>query len=598
MQPFVLLAIVALAVPVWAASGPAPPASTTDWVFLLIGLAGGLSLFLYGMQKMSAGLKKAAGNKMRSLLSKLTTSRLVGMTVGALVTMVIQSSSATTVMLVSFVQAELMTFAQSLGVILGADIGTTITAQLVAFRLTDYAMLMIAVGFLLTFLSRREPLIHIGEAILGFGILFFGMKFMGDVMAPLRELPAFRDVLIGLENPLLGLLAGAFLTALIQSSSAFTGILIVLAQQNLITLEAGIPLVFGANIGTCITAGLASLGASREAKRVALAHAIFKIAGVLLFIFWIPTFTEIIRSLADQFDFHAARQIANAHTIFNVSLAFIFLPFTAFFALLVRKLLPDKPEDQQLQPSVTHLDEEKITTPGLALDLARAEISRMMKIVHRMLDAIIRPFLEERPARDMYFPQLTLLQGIVMREHKVDFLDTHITDYLTAISRQQIKKEQSREVFGLLSIVKDMESIADIVDKNLMPLIAKKRRLREDFTREGRHELEAFHLKIVKQLARCEDAFANLDPARAKRVLDKESQYAELENELRQTHFERICEDVIRSVATHEVHMELMDLLNQINVHTAGTARTILNILREENQEQKIKKRREADEAG
>ncbi|MBW2562621.1 MAG: Na/Pi cotransporter family protein, partial [Deltaproteobacteria bacterium] len=238
-----------------------------SWNFLIIGLFGGLAFFLYGMEKMSEGMKKSAGNKMRSILGALTKNRVIGLVVGAFVTMVIQSSSATTVMLVSFVQADLMTFAQSLGVILGADIGTTITAQLIAFKLTDYALLMIAIGFSLRMFGKNDNLKNIGEVLLGFGILFYGMKLMSDAMSPLRTWPEFINIMKGLENPFLGLLIGAAFTALIQSSSAFSGIVIVLAQQGLITLEAGIPLVFGANIGTCITAGLASIGTSREAKR-------------------------------------------------------------------------------------------------------------------------------------------------------------------------------------------------------------------------------------------------------------------------------------------------------------------------------------------
>jgi len=208
-----------------------------DWVFLIIGLFGGLSFFLYGMDKMSRGLKRTAGKQMRSLLHALTNNRIIGMMVGAFVTMIIQSSSATTVMLVSFVQAGLMTFAQSLGVILGADIGTTVTAQLVALKLTDYALLMIAIGFSIRFFSKKEQLINIGDSILGFGILFFGMKLMSDSMSPLRTYDEFINLLQGMENPLLGILVGTIFTAVIQSSSAFTGIVIVLAQQNFITLK-------------------------------------------------------------------------------------------------------------------------------------------------------------------------------------------------------------------------------------------------------------------------------------------------------------------------------------------------------------------------
>jgi len=233
---------------------------------------------------------------MRSILSMLTRNRLIGLTAGAFVTMVIQSSSATTVMLVSFVQAGLMTFTQSLGVILGADIGTTVTAQLIAFKLTDYALLLVGAGFLLRMFGKTESMKSTGDVILGFGILFFGMKLMSDSMKPLRSYGAFIDIMKNLEHPIKGILAGAVFTAVVQSSSATTSVIIVLAEQGFLSLEAGIPVIFGANVGTCVTAGLASIGAEREAKRVALAHVLFKVAGVLLFVFWIPAFSELIRA--------------------------------------------------------------------------------------------------------------------------------------------------------------------------------------------------------------------------------------------------------------------------------------------------------------
>ena len=332
---------------------------------------------------------------MRSILAALTANRVIGLIVGAFVTMVIQSSSATTVMLVSFVQADLMTFAQSLGVILGADIGTTITAQLIAFKLTDYALLMIAIGFAFRMFAKNDNLKSIGDVLLGFGILFFGMKLMGDAMKPLRTYPGFINLMKGLENPFLGLLIGTAFTALIQSSSAFTGIVIVLAQQGLLTLEAGIPLVLGANIGTCITAGLASIGTSREAKRVALAHVVFKVVGVLLFIFWIPALAHIIQTIAEKFGSDTARQIANAHTIFNVGLALVFLPFTAIFAGLLLKILPREEKVKGVIPAIWYLDESMIATPGFAIGLARTEVLRMATILGRMLRAVIIPFISD-----------------------------------------------------------------------------------------------------------------------------------------------------------------------------------------------------------
>jgi phosphate:Na+ symporter len=579
------------------------------WGFLIIGLFGGLALFLYGMEKMSEGLKKSAGNKMRTILATLTRNRLVALLVGAFVTMVIQSSSATTVMLVSFVQAELMSFVQSLGVILGADIGTTVTAQLIAFKLTDYALLMIAIGFGMRMFANNDEIKHIGEAILGFGILFFGMKLMSDAMRPLRTYPEVIILLRGLENPLLGLFVGTVFTALIQSSSAFTGIVIVLAQQGMISLEAGIPMVFGANIGTCITAGFACIGTSREAKRVALAHVLFKIAGVILFVFWIPAFSDFVRMVTINFGGTTARQIANAHTFFNVGLGLGFLPFTTFFAAVIYKIFPDREEMTGIKPATWHLDEGMIFTPDFAIGLARTETSRMAKLLVRMLRAVIVPFisdadlirreegfsksetkllLKELPTQDEIYPQLTLLEGIEMREAKIDFLDEKVGNYLIQIARQELSSDQANEVYGMLSITNDMESIGDIIHNNMIPLIKKKQALKTDFSEEGKEELMIYHVKVCKQISRLEEAFQERDLKKAKRIMEKEPKYLDLESKYRLQHLERILHNRKESVKTHEVHMELMDHLKQISVYTANIAKTFLGTSRQAHETMSI----------
>ncbi len=575
-----------------AQNGPEP----INWKFMFIGLFGGLSLFLYGMGKMSDGMKRAAGNRMRSILAALTKNRLIALSVGAFVTMVIQSSSATTVMLVSFVQAGLMSFIQSLGVILGADIGTTITAQLIAFKLTDYALLMVAVGFGLQMLSKTSNTRSIGDVILGFGILFFGMKLMSDAMEPLKTHAAFMDLMKGLENPLTGLFAGTLFTAVVQSSSASTGVVIVLAQQGLITLEAGIAVIFGANIGTCVTAGLASIGASREAKRVALAHVLFKVAGVLIFIFWIPAFADMIRTIAGKFGSQTARQIANAHTIFNVSLGVVFLPFTGIFGRFILKIFPDKKIDPGIIPAIWHLDESSIKTPAIAIELARAEISRIAKLLNRMIQAVIIPFMSDEnlikkenlpqeekellireiPKRDAYFPELTLLEGIDMREQKIDFLNEKIHDYLIKIARQGLPDAQVEEVYGMISISNDMEFIADIIHRNMIPLIAKKKELSVDFSEEGKEELLIYHQKVCRQLKLLEEAFSEINLEKARQIMSEERKYLDLEAQYRLRHLERVRHNRKESAETHEVHMELMDLLKQIMVYSSSIANTYL----------------------
>ncbi len=585
-----------------ASSSAASVPEEISWTLLLVGLVGGLALFLYGLEKMSDGLKLAAGHQMRNILAALTSNRVIALLIGAFVTMVIQSSSATTVMLVSFVQAELMTFSRSLGVILGSDVGTTVTAQLIAFKLSDYALLVVAAGFSLRLFARRKPIKTIGDILLGFGILFFGMKIMSDAMAPLSTDADLINLLHSLENPLLGLLVGLGFTALIQSSSAFTGILIVLAQQGLISLEAGIPMVLGANIGTCITAGLATIGMSREAKRVALGHVLFKIAGVLLFIFWIPLFADLIRGLTAYMSDDTGREIANAHTVFNVGMALIFLPFTSLFARLIQKIIPDKAQSRLTKEMVTwYLDEKSIQTPEMAISLARTEISRVAKLLERMLRAIIIPFISDErfigrdimekeeaalfrreiPKRDEIFPELTLLEGIDLREKKIDFLEEKIGDYLNRVLQQDVSERLIREAMGMMSIAKDMESIGDLIHRNIMPLIAKKQALTEDFSEEGKEELMIYHQKVCNHIRLLKEAFAESSVNRSCRIMGQERIYLDLESKYRLQHLHRVQRQQKESMATHEVHMELLDLLKQVVVYSSNIALTYSEICHE-----------------
>tara|TARA_B100000614_G_scaffold155042_1_gene137329 strand:- start:2848 stop:4743 length:1896 start_codon:yes stop_codon:yes gene_type:complete len=568
-----------------------------DWFGISIGLLGGLSFFLYGMQKMSDGMKAAAGNQMRVILKSLTKNRFIAVIVGAFVTMIIQSSSATTVMLVSFVQAGLLNMTQSMGVILGADIGTTITAQMIAFKLTDYALVFVAAGFSLLLFGKSENTKSTGEILLGFGLLFFGMKLMSDVMAPLRTYPGFITLMHDLESPAMGILVGAGFTALVQSSSATTGILIVLAQQGLITVEGGIPVILGANIGTCVTAGLAGIGATREAKRVAIAHVLFKVVGVALFIFWIPKFAQFVEFLAMKSESGTARMIANAHTIFNVTMAIIMLPFIPLLSRLIYVIFPEQKKSKSLEIATHHIDGSMLKTPPVAMDLSRAEIARMARLLGRMLNAVIIPFisderyllkqkedrktqqllLREIPKRDAVFPELTLMEGIHFREEKINFLDRKIGEYLTAIARQNITEDQAAEIFCMASIVKDLESIGDIIERSMIPLVAKKRKLYHDFSDEGKEELLIYHSKASKQLRHLEAAFSETDLAIAQKIMEKEKKYLDLEQSFRARHLKRMIANHEASVKTTEVYMELIDLIKQVVLYSSNIAKTYIN---------------------
>ena len=395
-------------------------------------------------------------------------------------------------------------------------------------------------------------------------------------MKPLRSYPAFIDTLKGLENPVMGLLVGALMTALIQSSSAFTGILIVLAQQNLITLEAGIPMILGANIGTCITAGLASIGTVREAKRVALAHVLFKVAGVLLFIFWIPAFAHLIRTIGSGFSSGTARDIANAHTIFNVSIGFLFLPATGLFNRLICFLLPERPANPAYELVTRHIDDRQVSNPPIAIELARAEIARVARLLGRMQRAIIIPFFSSEKRRDEIFPSLSLLEGIEMREKKINFLQKEIKTFLLKVGRQSLSQKQSDEIYGMISIVKDMESLGDLIHRNMIPLIPKKHALDTDFSDEGREELMIYHEKVCSQLNLLQEAFEERNSDKAREIMLQERQYLDLESQYRIHHLQRMLCERCESLETHEVHMELMDLMKQVIVYSSNIAKTFV----------------------
>lgn len=574
-------------------------ARKSNWVFFLItGLLGGLALFLFGMEMMSEGMKKTAGGKLRTILSTLTNNRFVAVGLGTFVTMVIQSSSATTVMLVSFVQAKLMTFAQSLGIILGADIGTTITAQLIAFKLTDYALFILGIGFLIFFFPKSKKVKNIGETILGFGLLFFGMWVMSNGMKPLRTYDPFLNIILELENPILGIIVGSLFTALIQSSSAFTGILITLGTQGLVTLEAAIPLLLGANIGTSITAMLASIKTSREAKRVALAHTLFKVLGVILFVWWIPTFADLIRSVSPKGNVGLEgisylaevipRQIANAHTIFNVALTIIVLPFINKAASFIVKLLPDLQEEEVSDYEIKYLEKSLVSTPSLALNLAKAEIIRMIITSQKMVEKIIIPFIKD---------DTEVIEEIQDQEAELDFLNLKISKYLMKISQQSINEERADEVFQMMHCITEIEQIGDVVSKRLVPLAQKRMELNASFSEDGKKEIEDYHLRTMKQMSRAIEVFKDVNLQDAKRMEKKYKKYRLMELDLRRTHFDRLRDKVQESIATSGIHLELIDLLKRISSNATNIARIFLETNKEQeevlkNELSKIKKKK------
>lgn len=446
----------------------AAPTGALPFLAIAMGLFGGLALFLFGLDLMADALKLVAGEGMRGILSKLTTNRFTGVLAGATVTAIIQSSSVTTVLLVGFISAGLMNLTQAVGVIMGANIGTTITAQIIAFKVTQYALLVVAIGFLVQFVSSNERVRHYGRVILGLGLIFFGMQLMSDGMQPLRAFAPFIDFMKRMDSPLIGILFGAAFTGLVQSSSATTGIVIVLAGQGFISLPAGIALIFGANIGTCVTAGLASLGKPREAKRAVFVHFLFNSAGVMLWFPFISQLTELVVWLSpaavnltggERLAAETPRQIANAHAIFNVCNTVLFIGFAGPMARLVTRLLPDRPKPPIEGSTPKYLDHLLLESPPLALDMVRLELGRLgaavLRVARRSLKTVVRGDgieLEELKAADA----------------SIDGLHEAIIDYLGKLSQANLDDRQSERLHCYLSAANYLENIGDMVETSLV----------------------------------------------------------------------------------------------------------------------------------
>ena len=518
---------------------------------IFIGLFGGMLLLLYGIKLLNDGLQNAAGSKIRSLLRSLTSNRLAAVGGGAFITGLIQSSSATSVMLVGFVSAGLMSFHQTLAVILGADIGATLTVQLIAFHLYDYAVLLVGIGLSFTLFAKRMLFKNIGQGVLGFGFVFLSIKIMIEAMTPLQGNELFRQVFIALtDTPLIAIVLSAGITALIHSSAATMGIALVLATSGLMPLPAAIYIILGANIGTCATAFFASLHSPVEARRVAWAHLLFKVFGVLLFLPFLIPFAHLVTATTPDL----TRQIANANTLFNVIMAVVFLPFIGPFSRLVMKLVPEEEEEKKVGPR--YLDEHVLGTPALALGQASREALRVSDIVREMLVDAIPVFQTDDPAS---------IAAIKNKDNLIDLLDRHIRLYITRLSSSPITETQSRRSMAVLEISRNLENIGDIIDRNIMPLAMKRISKGITFSQEGLDEIILFHKKVIENFDTAISAFAGNDRVLADQVLRNKEELGMMERELVQAHLDRLRKGFRESIETSHIHLDLIGNLARIN---------------------------------
>lgn len=518
----------------------------------LVSLFGAIMLMLYGMRLAGEGLQKAAGAQLKSFLLSATSNRFKSLGVGAVITAIFQSSSATTVMLVGFVGAGLMGLQQTMGVILGADIGTTLTVQLIAFKVYDWAIGLVGAGIVLRFTSRRGSLKHIGQAVLGFGFVFFALKILIETFEPVTHNPLLHEFLVGFsKDPLAGIIISALLTALFQSSAATLGIAITAAHTGLLTLDAAMPIVLGANIGSCVSALVSSFGVSVEARRVGVAHILFKVTGVIIVIPALAFFTHLVGLASSD----PGRQVALAHTFFNVALAVIFLPFTRQLTALVERIMPPG-EEPAGKFGPKYLDPIVISSPSLALVQASREALRAADIVGEMLRQSIIVFVKN---------DMELLEKIEERDDEVDVLDREIKLYVTKLSRESLSDEQSRREMETILFIDNMENIGDVIDKNLMDLARKKIRSDASFSKDGQDEIILLHRKVVDNFDMCVAAFAGGDADIAQRLLNHKAKFAELERELRSAHMNRLRLGLKESIDTSSIHLDVLTNLKRIN---------------------------------
>lgn len=527
---------------------------------MIFGLVGGLGLFLYGIELMADGLQKVAGDRLRRLLDVLTGSPLAAVLAGAVVTILVQSSSATSVMVVGFVNAGLMSLQQAISVIMGAAIGTTATAFLVSLRLTDLALPAIGIGFLLTVAVSKKRTRFMGQALLGFGLLFLGLNTMGDAMLPLRSSPLFIGIMLNFsKQPLLGALAGAIFTAIVQSSSATTGLVVTLAAADLLNLDAAFSLILGANIGTTVTALIASANMQLTAKRTALAQLLFRTAGVALFLIVFRPFLALVALTTPL----VARQAANAHIFFNIFNVIVMLPFLPLYVRLVERILPG--EDTTEQFGAVYLDENLLNTPSIALGQATKELIRMGDLTVDMLDKALDAFKNSNPSN---------LAPIARREDAIDQLEHDMVDYLVRLSQASLTNEQSARLNSLLHVSSDFERIGDH-SQNIADLADYRIEHRLPFSKQAEDELADISGQVRNLVQSSIDLLSSNAVADAKKIMASEGSIDLLEKSLRRQHIRRLNKGVCFPTSGI-VYLDLISNLERIADHAENIAEALV----------------------
>ena len=534
------------------------------YIGIVLGLIAGLGLFLYGMNLMGNGLQKAAGDRLKKIIELLTRNRFIAVLVGVFVTGVIQSSSATTVMVVGFVNAGIMQLNQAIGVIMGANVGTTVTAQLVSFDLEAIAPVTVGIGVIIHMVTKSEKLKSYAEILIGFGILFVGMTYMKDAMSPLREVQAFKDMLVNFgHNPILGILMGFTLTLLVQSSSASIGILLALASQGMLPLEAALPILYGDNIGTCTTALISSIGASKNAQRAAVMHLTFNIIGTLIFALILNRPIMMVVTSIDPTNI--ARQIANAHTLFNITNVIIQFPFAGLIVKIAERVIPEKPEELELK-TTSFIDLRMLNTPSIALKNTIKECLHMgNKAKYSLENSMIALIDKDRDAAFRTFDT----------EKEINQLERDILEYLIQLSNAAISGEDRAIVDELFNTINDIERVGDHAD-NIAELSMYFIEKDLTFSEESIKDINTMYEKVMKTYEMSLQSMREGSSELALKVVKMEEQVDIIERSCRSAHIYRLNNSMCNPEAGI-IFLDLLSNLERISDHASNIAKAVID---------------------
>jgi len=540
--------------------------TSIEWFPLITGILGGLVFFLYGMELMSNALKSGLGDYIRVLITKFNSSNFKMMFTGILVTVITQSTGATTVMLMSFVDANIMKFAETVPVILGACIGSSVTSQIIAFDVAGYAILPVIIGFFMK-ASKKDSLRDTGNALFGFGLVFFGMQFLGRSVSILKDIPEFTNAIASADNPLLGLLVGTLGTCIMQSTGMFAGILMVFAKEGLIDISQAYPLVIGSTLGTCLLIVIASVGGTTQSKRTMMAHVLTKCAGAVIFMAVMPLMVAFIEWVCETVNCSPERQIANIHLIFNIGEAFVLLPFCGMFVKVIEKWVkPAKsPSKEKVKTSgyLKYIDLNVISVPQTAIESSISETATLIKLCARMFDKATIVFENYNPD-DLDAKRLNqkTLKRLSDKQQTFKYVQEEVRRYLFIVGRKDIQQSTTKQIFGIMSVLEQTERIVENIMQNFVPLYDKLCKLDMTFSTEGTSEIKVFIWEITNHFRELFTAVEQHDAKKIAAVAQAIEVTRHNTESLRMSHIRRLWNDDQNAVAaTHEVHTQLIDNL-------------------------------------